>query len=90
MKDADANTALTRLKFLIEAGYVKDDGNRIANLILRGKYGPAITMPSSPKLIDSIVHGNAPAIIGEIVTITGNVPDIDLQINERYSVPQYP
>ena len=57
MKDADANTALTRLKFLIETGYLKDDGNRISNLILSGKYGSAITAPSSPKLIDAIVHG---------------------------------
>lgn len=79
IKDQDAQQALNRLRFLIDAGFVADADGRISTLIMSGKYGSGLGAPSSASVLKALVSGRPPLIIQEIVAISGRRVVIDFE-----------
>lgn len=78
LKDGEATTALTRLRFLIEAGYLNDGDAKISNLILSGRYGGGTPIPSTTETIRAIATANLPAILDEILRVAQQAPTVDV------------
>jgi hypothetical protein len=69
LKDGDSKAGLERLRFLIDAGYLADASGTIKTLILSGKYGSQLTVPSSPTALAAIVKHDTPTIIKEVIRV---------------------
>jgi len=79
MKGDNPETNLNRLRLLIDAGFIRDEGGLIHTLILSGKYGDQLIAPSSPTLLEAIVDGTAPTLMKEIAQIIGALPEVELK-----------
>ncbi len=85
IKDQDAQQSLNRLRFLIDAGFIGDTDGRIATLILSGKYGSGIGVPSPSSVLNALASGQPPSIIREIIAISGKELAVDFQAQANFS-----
>jgi len=85
LKDAgDGRSSLERLRFLIDSGYLSDPSGKIYGLILSGKYGDALALPSPPNVVRVLGSGDTKGILKEILKIAGPaVTSVHVVLEER-------